>query len=374
MKNFGIKGDTTLDFLNGQVSSVKTVTNDIKDGEAEQTDHSYREYDKKGNRTLSIHYDDNDAVRLKQVSQFDSSGKKIGYVNYDKYDRQDSYGKYQYDYNGKMTAKYHDGTCEEQYEYDGKGNVAQVYYPNTGGRDLYEYDLNNLATKQLSKKGENSLFGSLFGGPKNKLTIFTNDKFGNIIEMKVYDGDTKELLFTQKNTANDKGDEIESIGYNADGSVYSHVKYNYQYDNNDNWILKQTLTKDGKVYRENKRQIKYHSDIGKTAVTQTLETPFKKKRLNGQQLALLYIALSKKLFSKPTNTELFYEGHNDGSCTLYFQKDYYQKLCSSISQAYNAGKFAQSNSEDDWNNLKYTIDNADGVDNVDTNKLQVYQV
>lgn len=373
MKNFGIKGDTTLDFLKGNVNSVENTTYDIKDGATEPTERSYREYDKNGNRTSSVYYDENDNVRLKQVSQFNGAGKKIGYVNYNKYGSQDSNGKYQYDFNGRMIAKHHDGTCEEQYEYDNSGNVSQVYYPNTGRRDLYEYDLNNLATKQLSIKGENSLFGSLFGGPNKKLTLFTNDKFGNIIEMKVYDAESKNLLFTQKNSINSNGDEIESIGYNGDGSVYSHVKYNYQYDNNGNWILKQTLNKDGKVYRENKREITYHNNTTTDTSSQS-ETPFKKKRLNGQQLALLYIALSKSLFPKPTNSELFYEGHNDGSCTLFFKNEYYIKLTSAISQAYNDGKFAQSNSEDDWNNLKYTIDNADGVDNIDTNKLQVYQV
>lgn len=342
--------------------------------EREQTEHSYKEYDKNGNRSLSVYYHDDDRIRLRQVSQFNGAGKKVGYVNYDKYGSQDSSGKYQYDFNGRMIAKYHDGECEEQYEYDGKGNIVQVYYPNTDGKDLYEYDQHNLATKQLSISGENSLVGSLFGGPKRKLTLFVNDKFGNSVEMKVYDAESKQLLFTQKNTANDKGDEVESIGYNGDGSVYSHVKYNYQYDAKGNWILKQTLTKDGKIYRENKRVITYHNNAAKTADTSQMDTPFKKKRLNGQQLAMLYVALSKNLFPKPIETELFYEGHNDGSCTLFFKKEYYNKLSSAITQAYNNGKFAQSNAEDDWNDLKYAVDTADSAANVDTNKLQVYHV
>lgn len=125
---------------------------------------------------------------------------------------------------------------------------------NINAKDLYEYDLNNFVTKQISILTKKSLLGS----PQNKLTLLTNDTFGNITEMKVFDYESKQLLFNQKNTINHIGDEVESIGYNGDGSIYSHVKYNYKYDTKGNWILKETLTQDGRLYKEEKRIISYH--------------------------------------------------------------------------------------------------------------------
>ena len=54
MKNFGIKSDRTLDFLIGDVKSVTNKTFQIKDGIKELNDHSMREYNSDGYRSLSI--------------------------------------------------------------------------------------------------------------------------------------------------------------------------------------------------------------------------------------------------------------------------------------------------------------------------------
>lgn len=101
-----------------------------------------------------------------------------------------------------------------------------------------------------------------------------------------------------------------------------------------------------------------------------VEQDYKCVRLNGQRLALLYMALSKGLFSRPKKGKVYYEGHNDGSCTLYFKRDYYSSLTDSIFQASYQGKFAQSNAEADWNDLKNAIDGAvvserDGVESLE---------
>ena len=144
-----------------------------------------------------------------------------------------------------------------QTEYNEVGKISVVHYSKTGAKELYEYNENGLATQQLGLSGENSLFGNLFGAPNKKLTTFVNDHWGNITEMKVYNAETRELLFAQKNTINKQGDEIESIGYNSDNSVYSHLKYEYKYDTNGNWIIKQTFTEKGLLYREEERIIEY---------------------------------------------------------------------------------------------------------------------
>ena len=206
MKNFGIKSDRTLDFLIGDVKSVTNKTFQIKDGIKELNDHSMREYNSDGYRSLSIYFEKSGGLKLRQVSCFDDQGNKIGYTNYNANDLRDSQGKYELDYNGKIVRKFHNGELEESYEYDDKNNITVVHYANTGGRDIYEYDDNGLAIQQLSLSGDNSMFGNLFGGPKKQLTTFVNDRWGNITEMKVYNAETRELLLTQKNTINNHGD------------------------------------------------------------------------------------------------------------------------------------------------------------------------
>lgn len=376
MKNFGIKSDRTLDFLIGEVKSVTNKTFDLKDGVKELSDHSTREYNSDGYRSLSIYYEKSGDIRLRQVSRFDDEGNKIGYINYNANDLRDSQGKYELDYEGKIVSKFHNGEHEESYEYDDNDNITEVFYPNTGGRDIYEYDDNGLATQQLSLSGENSLFGNLFGGPKKKLTTFVNDRWGNITEMKVYNAETRELLFTQKNTINNQGDEIESIGYKADGSVHAHVRYEYKYDNNGNWIFKKTLTKEGRVYREQERLITYYSDIKEPVTQKNEESPidvWRFKRLDGQQLALLSTALMKKLFPVPKKGELLVdENTNDSSCILFFSNDYFLKLTSAIRNSYNAGAFARSNAEDDWNDFMYEIEASKPAFDFDSSSLKHY--
>lgn len=101
---------------------------------------------------------------------------------------------------------------------------------------------------------------------------------------------------------------------------------------------------------------------------------FKYVNLNGQRLALLYIALSNGLFNRPKKGQIYYEGHNDGSSTLYFKRDYYALLTESIFKVYYQGKFTQSNAESDWNDLKYAIDGAEVSERADIEKMELYSV
>lgn len=250
MINFGIKSEKTLDLLREDVESVLIY----EDGKKESQ--SY--YNKDGNRALTLHFDENDKIRMKQETT-SVNGLKTGFINYDENGYEGSFSEYELNHQGKIISKFYDGECEEQYQYDQDGRLNVVFYPNTGAKDIYEYDHNNLAIKQLSVKGENSMFGSLFGGPNKKLTTFENDRFGNIISMKVYDAESDQLLFSQTNKINSEGDEIESINLNGDGSVYSKQFYSYEYDRKNNWILKRDLDENGNSGREQKRQILYYS-------------------------------------------------------------------------------------------------------------------
>ena len=374
MKNFGIKSDRALDFLIGEVKSVTNKTFDIKDGVKEFNDHYMKEYNSDGCRILSIYYEKSGSLRFRQISRFDDEGYIIGYTNYNADDLRVSQGKYEIDYEGKIINKFHNGEHEESYEYDDNENIIEVYYPNTGGREIYEYDDNGLAIQQLSLSGENSMFGSLFGGPKKKLTTFVNDRWGNITEMKVYNEETRELLLTQKSTINNYGDEIESIYYKADGSVHVHVKYEHKYDSNGNWTYKKHLTKDGLVYREQERIITYHSDIAETVMQPIEELPqdvWRIKRLDSQELALLATALMKNLFPKPQKGQLLIKDClGDRSCILYFEHSYFAKLTSAIRNSYSTGAFAKSNAEDDWINFMYAVESAKPDNDIDIKSLR----
>lgn len=98
----------------------------------------------------------------------------------------------------------------------------------------------------------------------------------------------------------------------------------------------------------------------------------KKKQLNGQQLSLLWISLSKNLFPKPRKGEILSQSNNDGSCTLYFDNDYILILQKAIKEAFNAGKFKESNSEADWIDLMNAIDSVENAIDVNIDELEIY--
>lgn len=70
----------------------------------------------------------------------------------------------------------------------------------------------------------------------------------------------------------------------------------------------------------------------------------------------------------------FDENQNDGSCTLYFKRDYYALLTDLIFNAFYQGKFRQSNAKFDWNELKNTIDQAEVSDKENVENLELYGV
>jgi hypothetical protein len=101
---------------------------------------------------------------------------------------------------------------------------------------------------------------------------------------------------------------------------------------------------------------------------------FKYVELNGQRLALLYIALSNNLFDRPKKGQIYYEKNNNGSCSLFFKCDYYVSLQNSMLKAQYQGKFAQSNSESDWIDLKNVIDTATISEREDVENLKPYDI
>ncbi|EKT3958573.1 hypothetical protein ABF176_002494 [Flavobacterium psychrophilum] len=367
MINFGVKEDKKLDFLRQDVKSVIYYNDGKKDSQSF--------YNENGDRIARFHYNDDESLRFKQEATF-HNGKNTGYINYDEYDNRDSYGKYELDQFGRIIGKYHNGNIEEQYRYNHLNQIELVYFSNTGAKEFYEYDNNHMVLKQVSIQGEDSMFGSLFGGPKKKLIVFKNDDYGNILEMKTYNAENNQLLFVQKNSINENGDEIKSLNLNGDGSTYSEIYYEYEYDFKKNWILKRTLDNTGKAKSVKKRNILYFSEKDFSVEKDTINKvwSYKSKRLNGQRLALLFMALSKDLFSKPEKGQVYFESNNDGSCTLFFAREYYSELKNSIDKAHDNGKFSQSNAESDWKDLKFAIDSAEISNKENVEDLQIYNI
>lgn len=82
MKNAAILLDKTLDFLNGNVKKVIKKTFEVKGDSKKLKEHYVKEYNLNGVRTRTIYYKDDGAIKMEQVSKFDSRGFKVGYTNF----------------------------------------------------------------------------------------------------------------------------------------------------------------------------------------------------------------------------------------------------------------------------------------------------
>lgn len=98
----------------------------------------------------------------------------------------------------------------------------------------------------------------------------------------------------------------------------------------------------------------------------------KKQRLNSQELGILAMALLKNLFPKPEKGKVLYEDHDDGSCTLYLDFDYYDELLLSMKLAHSQGKFMNSNAGKEWIDLMNKIEASVDILNVDKRSLKLY--
>lgn len=84
----------------------------------------------------------------------------------------------------------------------------------------------------------------------------------------------------------------------------------------------------------------------------------RKQDLNGFEMAMLYQAFTKNLFTKPNIGDIWFIGNNHGSDTFYFKLEYYNQLKNEMQYANIHGKFAQSNANNDWINLMNRLFNA----------------
>lgn len=212
------------------------------------------------------------------------------------------------------------------------------------------------------------LWGWQKGYPESKWEILCRLENGRFFE------DEKNILFYTT--------ELEKIGFEA-SAEYDQDKTNFirsrttesiQYWSSDYQITKSLV--DNGVFEITDRVGHYIKLRVEPMVKEisTVLNDFKFVRLNSQELPLLYIALSKNLFKRPKKGQIYYESHSDGRCTLYLKADYLSELQNSMLMAQYQGKFSQSNSEIEWNNLKDKIDQAQISDKENIKDLKLYEI
>lgn len=84
---------------------------------------------------------------------------------------------------------------------------------------------------------------------------------------------------------------------------------------------------------------------------------FKVQIFNDKQLALLFSAFCKCLFTRPKENDIFtislYDENN--SCKFLFNPTFHQQLNDEMHRAMILGKFASSNANDLWVDLLMTV-------------------
>lgn len=88
---------------------------------------------------------------------------------------------------------------------------------------------------------------------------------------------------------------------------------------------------------------------------------FKRQEFTKEQLALLFLAFQKQLFTRPKKGEVFssISWNIPNGMSLLFRFEFYEKLIKEMNEAKELGKFAASNAERDWNTLLDKLKNAD---------------
>ena len=166
-------------------------------------------------------------------------------------------------------------------KFDEKGRIAETFLTNTRikmyGRTVYIYDVQNRIIKKSSYNPDGSLvsdqifsYGSNGGlelrATQNPITKkmwmkteykyespevysqyydgkfarrikLTKDEKCRIIESNLYKDD-KSLENRLTTSFDDKNNVVESIVFSPNGRIIEKTKYEYEYDNNGNWIKK----------------------------------------------------------------------------------------------------------------------------------------
>lgn len=96
----------------------------------------------------------------------------------------------------------------------------------------------------------------------------------------------------------------------------------------------------------------------------------KKQIFDGQELAMLFKAFSKRLFVRPCKGDI--QSIAGASNVLYFKLSYYDALKDDIEKAYYAGKFKKSNAEAEWVDLMKRVLTAEDSNIEESSAVEDY--
>lgn len=96
----------------------------------------------------------------------------------------------------------------------------------------------------------------------------------------------------------------------------------------------------------------------------------KKQMFDGQELAMLFKAFSKKLFVRPCKGDI--QSIAGTSNVLYFNVSYYDALKEDIQKAFYAGKFKESNAEAEWVDLMELVLTAEDSNIEESSAVEDY--
>ncbi|MBV9210920.1 MAG: RHS repeat protein [Acidobacteria bacterium] len=255
--------------LFGLVQSVKTEEAEIvfengKPVEGKRELSSLETYDINGNPLISASYTDDKEILHKDTYVYDAAGRVI--------EQRTEHSPYSYLPDRKVLV------------YDDKGNVVEEdgydLQNKLLGKRTYVYDeQGNLIEEESVKLDDskqvygNSLTKYKYDGNGNRIERATYQRDGSALrpydfrlgyyrEIYLYDakgrriatsyiGLDEKLYRTDVTTYDDRGNELESATYNADGTVHERKSYVYEFDRQGNYIKQTTLdwvTEDGKSF------------------------------------------------------------------------------------------------------------------------------
>ncbi len=209
---------------------------------------AYIEYDKNGNETRFISYDEAGSEVSKSETEYDENGKKVKVTDYDTYS-DTVYMVTEYDGNGNTllyTYFNSDGSKASHGEcaYDGKGNkISEASYYGDGSlfyKYEYSFDSNENLTKQLSYDNEGNVY---------EIYEYAYDSEGRkikFVENNSYQG-TKECEYTYEIEEAVNGNITKVMCYrNENGATYPD--HSTEYDSEGNVIKESYFLDNGGLY------------------------------------------------------------------------------------------------------------------------------
>lgn len=132
------------------------------------------------------------------------------------------------------------------YVYDSKGNwIKRTQYSASKPRTLEQ------AANSYDNKGHLMKRTILEHGKTKSTERFQN---GRVVEWYQYslDGSLESLESRTVNHYDERGNEVESLTYDKNNHLKTHIVYAYEYDSRGNWIKanSQVVVKDGKLSKD----------------------------------------------------------------------------------------------------------------------------